>query len=46
MTRYEFYALCEEATVPVELALENDDVRAALSARNSEEVVRLLREEF
>jgi hypothetical protein len=46
MTKNEFTALCEQYTVAPAIALENDDLCAALTAKDSAEVERILREEF
>lgn len=46
MTVNEFIAECEAVSVTPALALENEDIAAALRARDDEAVKRLLREEF
>ena len=44
MTRIEFSRLCAELTIAPEVALDNEDVRAALAARDDDEVARILRD--
>ena len=46
MTRDEFNEACKEVLVAPPVALENDDLRAALEAKDDDEVRRILREEF
>jgi hypothetical protein len=46
MTRQEFLAECNNRTVDVSLAFENEKIKDALRARNDEEVKRLLDTEF
>ena len=46
MTANQFDALCTSLGIDPALALENDDVAAALRARDDAEVERLLREDF
>ena len=46
MSASEFSQLCRSLGIDPGIALENDAVRAALKARDSDEVRRLLREEF
>ena len=46
MKTWEFAALCAEACVLPDLALENEKIRAALAAGNDKLVKKLIREEF
>jgi len=47
MTRLEFYALCTELTIYPLIALENEEVTAALKRRASRDEVRqILTEQF
>lgn len=46
MTADRFNELCQRATVPPELALEDDALVAALLANDDDEVARILEEEF
>jgi hypothetical protein len=46
MNRHDFYALCGELLIDPGIALENDDLRAALRDRDDAEVERILTEEF
>lgn len=46
MTRNEFARLCELYLIAPAVALENDAIRAALAARDSKAVERLLATEF
>jgi hypothetical protein len=46
MTQSDFLSLCNKHTVPVELALENKNIRQALKERNDADVERSLTEEF
>jgi hypothetical protein len=46
MKRPEFMALCGKYLIDVDIALENENIREALSNRNDEEVKRILQEEF
>ena len=46
MTQSKFHALCLSLGIAPTIALENDNVRAALVARDDALVERLLREEF
>lgn len=46
MTKSEFHALCLEHHISTGLALENEQIAAALATRNDAEVRRILREEF
>lgn len=46
MTQNQFTALCTEHCIAPEIALENDDIVAALKARDDVEVTRILTEEF
>jgi hypothetical protein len=46
MTANEFNAECVSRTIDPSIALENDDIQAALCQRNDGEVIRLLNEEF
>ena len=46
MTIGRFVALCNEHTVAPAVALENDELRAALAEKDDAEVERILREEF
>ena len=46
MTRYEFIAACGERLIPVDLALENDAVTAALKDRDDDAVCNALDTEF
>jgi hypothetical protein len=46
MTRPRFYDLCAEYYLDPAVALENDDVVAALENRDDAEVERILMEEF
>ena len=46
MTQNEFIAACIAATVLPEMALEDDDVRAALAARDDAAVIAALNENF
>ena len=42
----EFTVLCEKYAIAPEVAIENEDLREALKARNDTEVERILKEEF
>lgn len=46
MTQFDFAILCGKYLIPIGIALENPDLRAALADRNDAEVERILREEF
>jgi hypothetical protein len=46
MTRNEFLPLCGELLIDPDIALDNDDVRAALQNRDDAAVLRILTEEF
>jgi len=46
MTRYQFMALCGEHLIDVGIALENEDVREALSKKDDDLVEQLLVEQF
>ena len=46
MTKDEFLAACMAAAVAPELALEDDDIRAALAARDDGAVIVALTENF
>lgn len=46
MSRNQFAALCAQYAIDPAVALENDELRAALLARNNAEVERILKEEF
>jgi len=46
MTQNQFLALCMKYAIEPSVALENDDLREALRARDANEVERILREEF
>ena len=46
MTMNEFTALCENRTIPPQLALENEDIREALAIRDDEAVIDVLDNEF
>jgi len=46
MTRYQFMALCGEHLIDVDIALENEDVREALSKKDDDLVEQLLVEQF
>lgn len=46
MTKSQFVAECEKALVAPEVALENEDIRAALAAKDEAEVIRLLNTEY
>ena len=46
MTRYQFMALCGEHLIDVSIALENEDVREALSKKDDDLVEQLLMEQF
>ena len=46
MTKDEFLAACMAAAVAPELALEDDDIRAALAARDDGAVIVALAENF
>jgi len=47
MTRLDFYALCNEYTIDVNIALENDDLIELLKSRASYETIEnFLKEEF
>ena len=46
MTRSEFLTLCNSLTIDPALALESDDVRAALSRRDDDAVKMILETEF
>lgn len=46
MTQNQFAALCTEHCIAPEIALENDDIVAALKARDDAAIVRILSEEF
>lgn len=46
MTRTQFRQECDQRLIDWHLAAENEDIRAALAARDDEEVKRLLDEEF
>lgn len=46
MTYSEFLAECNARTIFKSVAIENDKIRAALAARDDEEVKRLLDTEF
>lgn len=46
MSANKFAMLCEKYLVDPAVALENQNIVAALKAKNDQEVERLLREEF
>lgn len=46
MSANRFAQLCAELSIDPAVALENENIRAALLARNDSEVERLLRTEF
>lgn len=46
MTKHQFIVLCAKYTVDPSIALENPDLCDALRSRDSEEVERILKEEF
>ena len=46
MSKFEFLIACGEVSVDVGVALENDNIREALTNRDDEEVKRILKEEF
>jgi hypothetical protein len=46
MTHLEFVALCGEYLIDPDIALESDDVIAALEDRDDDEVERILRYDF
>ena len=46
MTMQEFMIECGQVLIDPALALENDRIRAALVANNTDEVKQALREEF
>lgn len=46
MTQLEFAALCDSLYIHPAIALENDNIVAALEARDAEAVERILKEEF
>lgn len=47
MTRLDFYALCNEYTIDVNIALENDDLIELLKSKASYETIeKFLQEQF
>lgn len=46
MTKSEFVAECQKRTVDPAVALESENIRAALAKRDDDAVVRILDEEF
>lgn len=46
MTKIDFLALCGEALISPDIALENEGLREALANRDDAEVRRILTEEF
>lgn len=46
MTQFNFIALCEKYLIAPSIAMENEDLCAALVRKDDEEVERILREEF
>ena len=46
MTINTFNALCQELTIPPEIALENDEIVNALRAKDDQLVVELLKTQF
>jgi hypothetical protein len=46
MTKLEFLALCGEHNIEPAIALENDAIIEALKAKNDEQVIQILTEEF
>lgn len=46
MTRTEFICLCNSNYISPDIALENDDVCAALRARDDETLISLIKNQF
>jgi len=46
MTQSDFVAMCNTYCIDPAIALENDDIRAALRAKDNAEVERILRDEY
>ena len=46
MTKLEFLALCGEHNIEPAIALENDAIIVALKAKNDDQVLQILTEEF
>ena len=46
MTRFSFIALCGKYMIDVDLALENESIREALTKRDDKAVESLLKTEF
>ena len=46
MTWLEFQSICGEYLITPELALENDNIKEALQARDDDKVKQLLKSEF
>jgi hypothetical protein len=46
MTRNEFLQICNDLLIEPNIALENDDLCKALSERNDEGVIEILKNEF
>jgi len=46
MTQNEFLSLCLTHDIDPAIALENEDLRAALTAKDAAEVERIINEEF
>ncbi len=46
MTQNEFLCLCSRYTIDPDIALENDDLRNALQAKDNAKVKKILKEQF
>ena len=46
MTKTEFYTLCGELLIDVDVALSDDNVEAMLMSREDEELIEYLKNEF